>query len=338
VITVAAQAHLTGGPVYVDPSCSKLGIVLRTTNPETQSTGFLYVAALCEGTDKGILIDVVASEDARIAQSSFGAFPTNAPVRGQVQRVLIPTQTPKGPIGSLGVKSALALRQGTQTPPIGFQILRLENTSERAWHFQAGVGGTWLSYSQAESRRSVQLSEIALTVKGGIRYAPIGSKWDFGTVVFFNALPLSHSPASVDPAQMLGVNLRAGYRLPWSPSGLETRLSLGVYQLSMFIPGGAYGIQSVSGPQLLFSLSRGGPGARRPFGLYLKYSPISPGLAMPSLGNRELAIGGAVQLARFKERLGLALTLDISDFTLSNIPPVNSLRLTTMNAGLQLSW
>jgi hypothetical protein len=149
-------------------------------------------------------------------------------------------------------------------------------------------------------------------------------------------LPVLHSPDSIVSARFYGANARAGWQLPFSPGGLAFTLSAGWYFWGMLVPGSAFGVSFLSGPQL-FLLARGNLKDGRVYSIYLKFAPISAGFT-PSFSNRELAAGGAYPLSKAGAAHPLSLTLDFADAAFTSADGLNSLRLTSASLGVQMGF
>ena len=128
--------------------------------------------------------------------SSVGPF-------GEVEKEIIVISYPKwvAPVSQIALPEPVAPKATSSETP----------SPERKYFFTPALGYTFISYTQS---REQPFSGTGLTAKLSFRYIVLPSRWDLGANAFFTALPLSSNRAGVT-ARYLGLNLRAGYALPW---------------------------------------------------------------------------------------------------------------------------
>ncbi len=192
------------------------------------------------------------------------------------------------------------------------------------------VAFTYLSYS--EDPGDIRITETAVTGKLSGELNLIPSVLDVDASVFMTLVPTSHSPADFDAARFYGLNARLGYHLPLGMGATEWRFLLGAYIWGMSVPGNAYGIQSLWGPQMFISTRHQQVGTRN-WSFYVKYVPLTSGF---SLGNRELASGISYQINSPEARTAWSLTLNVSDFRYKAADDSGKVGLFSTSMGIQV--
>ncbi len=201
----------------------------------------------------------------------------------------------------------------------------------------AGLGATYITYSETTGTENISLGALSLTVKGGASYF-FNKKLDAGVSFYANILNLMSSvtPATSPAPQFMGINARIGYTAVSKP-GWTFRPMLGWYYWKMFVSDKSYGISSLLGPQLvllnLFPASHG-----RKMWFYIKFAPISSNLSNFSFSSREFAGGVGYPIGSPKSKLKWALTLDISHLSIPASVTANQPSLFTITAGTQISF
>ncbi|OFZ83434.1 MAG: hypothetical protein A2583_09920 [Bdellovibrionales bacterium RIFOXYD1_FULL_53_11] len=197
-----------------------------------------------------------------------------------------------------------------------------------------GIGFTYLIYR--EDPLGVSLQEGVLTAKFSVNYQLIPAKLELGGSIYGNVQPVLVVPSTVESARFMGINARAGYRLPMRWFDWRWTAYGGAYFWMMFTSGSKYGIQYISGPQLFFGGASTDPNIRR-IGLYIKYAPLFESFTAVKFANFEGAVGGACQITRPGARYNVQGTLDVSwlQFTHS---VGNKIRLMTVSLGAQVGW
>jgi hypothetical protein len=163
-------------------------------------------------------------------------------------------------------------------------------------HATPSLGFTSVSYKQdpvsSIAQPGTDATQLGLTAKAYATYEltrrPERGAWQLGAGGFFTLFPLSVTPSSEFEMRFLGINARVGY-LRALPDGWEVALHGGFYYLTMFTSG-TFGVVNLGGPQLYPTVKKN-LGATDSLQAYFKLSPISDGLGVQSLSNRELALG-----------------------------------------------
>lgn len=173
-----------------------------------------------------------------------------------------------------------------------------------------------------------QVQQLSLTVKGGV-HDRLSENWDIGAGGYYTALPLS-SAASAQALRFLGINLRAGYRLPRPSGKWSLKLSGGGYYTTTFTgANSAFGFSGMIGPQIHGLLSYALTGTSS-LGAYFKFSPVFSG-GQFSLSNNETAAGVTYshKLMGFHNWLAM---LDFAQLSFAQAP----VTITSKSAGLSL--
>ena len=177
--------------------------------------------------------------------------------------------------------------------------------------FTPSFGISSLSYYETGKP---DFSEWGLSAKFSYQYRLAPPRWDLAINAFVTAIPFASSRADAT-ARFLGVNVRTGYLTPFLPSPWSLTIGLGAYYASMFVTANLFGYSNVFGPELYplikYTFAKGDSASA-----YLKYSPITNGLSVLSLSNREFAVGGAYS-HRLRNGHPLSLMLDFADLSAS---------------------
>lgn len=186
----------------------------------------------------------------------------------------------------------------------------------------ASLGSGWavalgITSSSFSETGLANFTEVSLTPKISYQH-PLSSNWDLGGNIFITAVPLLTSESGVS-AYFLGVNARAGYRLPWLSKPWTLSLAGGIYYTTMFTSGRTFGFTNMVGPQLFPTLRRT-IGERYMAGIYTKYSPVTSGGAPLSFSSHELATGGSFTVL-LPNRRTISVTLDYSYISV-NVSPL----------------
>ena len=207
-----------------------------------------------------------------------GAFKVELPLLGEVTPVHLYAISP---IGEVEDEKFVIVYKGWAQ--FGVKARELNNPKNSVL---LGLGVTSIAYDQTGTEN---LSENALTLKASYQEVWRAPNWDYGFTGFVTLLPISKNRTDVT-ARFFGVNGRIGYALasirePW-------RLSLmsGVYYTTMIVSGAPLGYTNVGGP-MLYPVLRRILNDRDSVAGYLKYSPVTDGLQLLTLSNRELAFG-----------------------------------------------
>ena len=153
------------------------------------------------------------------------------------------------------------------------------------------------------------------SVKGGATY-PLSDRLALGLGAFGSAFILtsSLSPAGAPTSRWYGVNARAAYLLIDRSDTNKFYLSPGFYLWGMLQPRAtanlSYGVQSLSGPQIVMS-GRFKNETGREYGGYLKIALISDGFNFKARNN-ELAAGGSYQIGKIDSNWKWNVSADIA--------------------------
>lgn len=210
----------------------------------------------------------------------------------------------------------------------------------KKFYMSAGLGTTYYQYK--EDVNDIELSQISLTGKVNLGYRLVPKVLDVALNAFGNVVTLTHSTsaspdlegADIPTATFYGINGRLGYRLPVDLGATEFMFLTGWYLWGMKVPDDFYGIRSLSGPQLFLSMANSQVG-HAGWWTYLKFAMISEKLQISNLSNREIAIGGGIELSA-SETKPFSLTLDIAQAQYSN--DSNGMKLLSITAGIQKSF
>lgn len=161
---------------------------------------------------------------------------------------------------------------------------RFDDQSQKFW-VSASVGYTFISYQQTATP---SFFETGITAKGNISYVHAPKSWFLGLSSYFTVLPVTTNIPE-NTARFLGVNARVGHALPWIRYPWEVSMVAGIYYVTMFTSG-IFGFDNLMGPQVFptvrYNLSR-----KDSISSYFKFSPVSTGLNLENLSNREFAFG-----------------------------------------------
>ena len=195
----------------------------------------------------------------------------------------------------------------------------------RAWTFTAGLGMTYMSYSQSGIQ---SFSQESLTGKIQVHHWLKPGLFDASASAFYNLFPIS-STVPAQTIRFLGLNARVGYKVQRIPSPWSLTVNGGLYFLTTSASK-LFGFTGVAGPSIYPVLRLSLPKDRSAYA-YLKFSPITQSLGLLSLANNEFAMGtgfGFPLLGR-----GYTASLDISFLDLL----LNGVRVTSNSYSLGLS-
>lgn len=208
--------------------------------------------------------------------------------------------------------------------------------------FYASVGaGPTIYKSYKERATGVNLTQYSMTGKVSAGYRLVPGLLDVALNMFGTLLTLHHTPGNfadgsvLPPATFYGINGRLGYRLPIALGATEFQFLTGWYFWGMKVNASSqtsvYGVKQLNGPQLFFMASHSPKGKIGYWG-YAKLALISDGVRLNQINNREIAVGGGVQLSA-KQKNQLALTLDIAHARFFNAD--NAMTLLSFSVGVQ---
>ena len=336
-------------------SCLKLGIKLVPPK-KARARGYSFLAAYCEEA-KNDQIDVhfYTQPQARL-MAQISAKHKKLKPGWDVYRVKKPSKEKERP-DEENAQSKLKkeqakkrkepelIEEGTllgklkvsQSRGKAYYYLVYDPPSFKRFNGFAGLGGTYMSYSESIGTEAVSLSTVSLTLKAGANYF-LTEKLDFGLSFYANVLNLTSSvtPSQYPAAQFMGVNGRVGVTLVDIP-GWTLRPMFGWYYWKMFVSDKSYGISALIGPQLyLFNLFDAHDG--RKWWAYLKYAPITDSFSNFNFGSREIAVGVGYPIGSKGGDLNWALTLDFSQLSIPVSVTPNAPSLMTITLGTQISF
>jgi len=177
----------------------------------------------------------------------------------------------------------------------------------------AGLGVASSNYTQT---RTAGMSQRNFTFKASYqRPSSARSAWGWGTSMFVTVLPISSDRPDVT-ARFFGISTRLGYTFSFIPEPWQLGISAGAYYTTMITSGSNFGYRNVFGPMVYPSLRRALSNADSLSG-YIKLSPITNGLTLLALSNRELA-GGLSWTHRMASGNSFSVSTDVASFVLNS--------------------
>jgi len=208
--------------------------------------------------------------------------------------------------------------------------------------YNVGLSTSNLSYVE-DNGDTVESTTVWLTLNGGVlwRFHP---RWDVSLSGFTNVVPLADTQwkaaAALADAQrpaFYGLNGRVGWRFSSSRGTLDWRLAGGIYYWGMSVGANSlYGIQGLLGPQFFVSV-RNNQRRSRPWGAYIKYALTGNRFGADPLDDREVALGGEVQVGSLF-RKAISASLDLSQAAFNEQTLSKSMSLSTISLGLKVSF
>lgn len=217
-----------------------------------------------------------------------------------------------------------------------FQLDR--DATKKRLNFDVGISGSLLDFKQSTPIAEVKTSQIGITPKFGITYN-LTKNLDLSASTFITAvgLPLSRAPDGLSTPRFYGVNLRIGYKLVNFTRG-NIYVMTGPYFWGMIIPpspnGIDYGVVKLTGPQL-FLVGRYLTSSGRTAVGYIKGASIIDEQGL-TLGNREIAIGGAYQITPVQSKRRLMANLDFANAKF--IVNGESIQLNSVSLGISTTF
>jgi hypothetical protein len=322
-LSLVISPDLEHPSVFSQESCENLGIRITTLKPGAH---YLFAAASCSA-QSGARVQVHLFHSREVVWSRVQKTGASRQKDGSL---ILWLEKPKSS-GTLSV--TVSVKDGASGISV-FRIVRAGDSPVKRAGFVVGLGASELNY--LEPGLGVHLLETGFTGKVTGYYLLKPGMFDLGVNAFITLLPIVDSPGAIVSARFYGANARAGWQLPIHPAGLTLSLSGGWYFWGMLVPGAAYGVSFLSGPQA-FLLLKGNLKDARTYSAYFKFAPIS-GSFSPSFANREVALGGAYPLSAVGAAHPLSLTLDLADAAYTSPDGLNSLRLTSLSLGVQMGF
>ncbi len=324
-------------PVFwLDRSCWDNGISVKKKNHESN---FLYAGVVCKQEGDALNLVFMHSADANWRGSSFAK--KSIASGPEWTRVIIKAPEKTSDKGDILGTVKFANKQDKDPLASEFAILYRAKKRTPRLSFSANLGPTYLRYK--ETPDPIQVNEFALTLKLGASYQVVPKRIEASLGAYFSLLPLWYSsvPTAQPSARFLGTNARLNYLFAGTPGKTEWSFGTGWYMWSMFVSGNAYGINLLTGPQLFLQTKRFAAGERAKFA-YLKFAPITAGTSIPKLADREIAVGGGIQMNSPKASRALLLTFDVADIRLSptqiGLIEGYSINMLSVSAGVQMGW
>jgi hypothetical protein len=202
------------------------------------------------------------------------------------------------------------------------------STKNSSWN--VAIGPSLVSYSET---LEPTFTQWVLTLKGGYQYS-LNPKWSFGVSGYSTALPLA---SSVDgyTIRFLGINLRAGYALPWLASPWSLSLMGGFYYTTTL--GSAptvFGFENMYGPQLYPVITRM-MSKKSSMSFYFKYALVSGSMNLTPQGSEMAA--GATYAYQLRSGKWVSVGLDAARFSL-NIDDLFYVQSSSLSLGLGFKW
>ena len=308
ILLVPGQKKLPG--LTLDPS-QFLEVSVQEKTPVVRIKARLRIAedSTVISTDKRVRITPSTKE---------GDLEIIVAVVGEQNAFALTEVTPLG--ATYQVQYILVIPGGPAQAPEESSVVR------RFQRYSVSLGGSSL---QLNHRGIVNLSEIALTLKGSAIFPLSSPGWNVGSTLYFTLLPLSTNISGVS-ARYLGWNLRVGRAFPLT-GGWTFSAFGGLYYSTTFSSGLDFGFVNLYGPQVFFSVRKDFGSSE--FAFYAKFAPVADRIALLSLDSRELAVGAAWKKP-FREANALSVNLDYSNSTLS----ISDVTVTASSLSLALGF
>jgi hypothetical protein len=155
----------------------------------------------------------------------------------------------------------------------------------KRFSYSLGLGLTYLTYSDPAV---TNFAEIALTPKIAARYWITPKRWDVNANAYYTGVILATNLNSMS-ARFFGMNLRAGYLVPFVRDPWSLDLMAGFFYSTAFVTGQAFGYSNLVYPQF-YPILRRTLTYWDALALYLKVVPMEHGLSL-GLSQREIATG-----------------------------------------------
>jgi len=254
----------------------------------------------------------------------------------EVFRVAVPTSPSLGP--DLALFRFNAVTGTDKNHFMSYELVSRRSLTQKRLGWSLGVGATGFFYQ--ESLVGLDMGGVYSTLKAGVSYALVPSKWVLGANAFGTLLPIWKSSRQTPHPRFIGANARVGYLFPTSPTSPGFGAHLGYYYWGMLVPDKSYGLSQVTGPQVFLTCDFGAQGvAGRSMTTYLKYAPLSvTGASVVGFSNYDLAAGFSVQLTSSSAPRPVSLTLDLDHLTAGSDSLANRVDLYTFSTGLQFSF
>lgn len=193
-------------------------------------------------------------------------------------------------------------------------IIKVRSQNElRGMHYAVSVGLSKISYHET---RIPNYEMTAVTAKGIAQYVVTPGKYDLMIGGFMNIVPLTTNRTDGAVARFVGINLRAGYIVPFVKYPWRLSLNAGLYYTSMQVTNDLFGFSDMFGPQI-FLVTDYAFSSRNRGTAYFKFSPVSKNLSLSlfDMGNREIAAGGG-WIHQLPNQHPLSVMMDFSFYSM----------------------
>jgi len=186
----------------------------------------------------------------------------------------------------------------------------LEGAAPRAWTLSAGLGVTQAVYAQ-ETLPTYRGWLLTGTMAASFRFMP--SPWDVAMSGYATIAPLAVSDNAFN-VRFFGFNARVGWLVPLRSNQWTLKLMVGGYYTTTAVAEDEFGYAGIGGPQIYPVVTKM-LGPQNILSGYFKFSPVSDGLSVLHLGNREIALG--VAWMRKVGNFNLRVSLDVAELRLN---------------------
>jgi hypothetical protein len=209
---------------------------------------------------------------------------------------------------------------------------RKKKKKQKKTRYSLGMGVTSLQYTQSDStdpEADIKLTELLLTLKGGMEYALVPNKYILGIGFFYNALVLSKSGEF--PLQILGGNVKLGFLMSPPKASTQFRFSTGAYYNTSISEIGFKGMMGpLLMPELSFRMSK-----NTGILTYFKYAPIMVRSSFDFSKNKEIAAGLHY---RYTLKSGTTITAGVDYASLDAYSGTDSAHTDTLSFGMGMSF
>ncbi len=225
----------------------------------------------------------------RIRMDRDGIFTINATILNSKQKYPFAMVRPDGKI----IREWIVI-----SVPHYDYFVQTGQKNPRKFFMSLGLGFSSIGFNETNTEVVSKFSSIVVTPKLSINYLLPSPFWSLGFTGYVTGLQLRASlPTTM---RFLGLNLRAGYRLPVIREPWQLTLMAGYYYTTVIgkpcVGENCIGYKGVGGPQFY-------PTVRRAFSSgdfatgYFKFSPIANAVNILDFSNRELGLGVAYTFA-----------------------------------------
>jgi hypothetical protein len=331
--------RILGPALITHESCEDIGL---RTSQQGESFQGSFIAMSCTRNDSGIEIHLYHGEDINLNSAQRHIRKGNSWERSQPRQASKGRQVHSISFPEDGAQSSLETSifqfEVESQAEVGSSLAYLVKAQKKRnsrWSGSIGLSSTFIQYQ--ESLAALNMWGNYLTAKGSGAFEVIPGALSIGANAFGTVLPLYFSDQARPHPWFLGVNGRVGYTLPWKVWQGAFGVNLGYYFWSMIVRNQAYGLRLVSGPQLFLTYGRRGLGVRQSY-FYFKFAPLFSGDPGYQFGNRDVALGSAIQINSAHSQYPIQLTVDVAHLAISSIAAGNTIQTLTGSLGLNFSF